>query len=218
MQRTISWQLRTLFGLAFSIVSTSLAAEDWHLEKSQGPVQVYTRTPALKQHNVDYQEILARTFVSAAPQAFVDLLETTDKAPDWIDNCLQVKLLSKTSAHINIVQSTFAAPWPLQNRDIVTQSTMRNVDEKIIISINDQGNAWPLQKNTVRMKHVTGQWTISPTENGSTEITYQGSGHPSGNIPDWLAKQVLVSSTFKTFIKLTHTLNQNQHLTREITD
>lgn len=218
MQRTISWQLKTLFGLILNLLSMSLVAQEWHLEKSQEHVQVFTRANVHPQRNLDYQEILATTIVSAPSQALINLLEETAKAPEWIDNCIQVKLLSKKTPYINIVQSTFTAPWPLKNRDMVTQSTLHQVGENIIIDIEDQGDAYPHQHNTVRMQHVSGRWTISPKPNGLTEITYQGSGDPAGNIPDWLANKVLITSTFNTFIKLTHTLNQNQDLTHEITD
>ena len=209
MQRTIRWQVRTLIGLILSLICGSVIAQEWQLQKSQEPVQVFTRVKADPQRNLDYQEILATTIVSAPPHALINLLEETAKAPEWIDNCIQVTLLSKKTPHINIVQSTFAAPWPLKNRDMVTLSTVHQEGEKIIIEITDAGDIYPQQQNTVRMQHVSGQWTISPKANGLTEIIYQGSGDPAGNIPAWLANKVLIMSTFNTFIKLTQRLNED---------
>lgn len=201
MQRRIPFVVQFSILLAVIFSCSASKAQEWQLEKSQNKVKVFSRL-------TDKHEILATTQVLASPQAFMRLLEDTEHAPEWIDNCLKVTVLSGLNANVKIVHTSFHAPWPLKDRDMVTESTSTTKDEHISIIVRDVGTEYPVQKNTVRMTNIQGQWIIKAIDDQTTEIQYQGSGNPSGNIPEWLANQVLVDSTYQTFINLNQRLKR----------
>jgi hypothetical protein len=180
-------------------VSANLAESKWQVEKSQDGVAVFTReTPS------GYKEVKAQVTIKSTPEEFLALLDKTQSAPLWIDKCRKVELLAKPSEHERIVRSTFAAPWPVKDRDMVTYS-LTQIDKStgnVIISISDRATQFALQDNVVRMQNVSGQWQLLTNSDYTTTIIYQGYGEPAGNLPTWLANTLVVSSLLTTFQNL----------------
>lgn len=198
--------------LIFLCVLPVSASQEWELKKAVNNIKVFSRLQLNQTTQRQYKQILASTVVKSEVSSFIALLNDTSRAPEWIDNCISVTVKTGHSSNTKIVQSTFHAPWPLHNRDMITKSTTVTDKDITTITIEDVGADYPLQNNTVRMQDVEGTWIITNLENNMIEISYLGSGSPSGNIPLWLADQVLINSTFKTFVNLTERLNS------EITD
>jgi hypothetical protein len=44
----------------------------------------------------------------------------------------------------------------------------------------------PEHPDYVRVKHVQGSWTLEPTSDGGSDVTYVVSSHPGGTIPVWI--------------------------------
>jgi ribosome-associated toxin RatA of RatAB toxin-antitoxin module len=217
MQRTMTFVSKIVILITYFTMLNSAVCQDWQLEKTKDAVQVYSRDSSNQQNNTAYKEILAITTVKASPSALLNLLNDIERAPQWVDSCIKVVLLSDHDDKYKLVQSTFSAPWPLNNRDMLTKSITTIQDQQIIIDIMDAGKTLPLQKNTVRMTDIQGQWTIKPIDESNIEIRYQGSGNPAGNIPMWLANKVLIDSTFNTFIKLSSLVTEDRYQHAQIT-
>ncbi|WP_340677382.1 SRPBCC family protein [Paraglaciecola sp.] len=211
MQRTITIVNNIVILFMYFTTSKNVLAQEWQLEKYQDHTQVFSRENTNIQESTNYKEILAITLVNASPLALLNLLNDIKRAPQWIDNCIEVNILSNKNEDTKIVKSTFSAPWPLLNRDMVTKSTIEFADKLIVINITDAGNLFPQQQKTVRMTDVQGSWTVKSINRNSIEIRYQGSGNPAGNIPVWLANKVLIDSTFKTFINLSKIITDDRY-------
>lgn len=48
-------------------------------------------------------------------------------------------------------------------------------------------------------------------EGGFVRVTYQGSGNPAGNLPQWITNDLLVQSTSETFEQMTQLLREDQY-------
>jgi hypothetical protein len=197
--------------LCFFTITAAQSEEQWVLEKSQGTIEVLSRHISQEGSLQPQKEIWAKTVVKASPSSLLRLLNDLRQAPQWIDNCLDVRLLKGGDSNINIVQSTFSAPWPMQNRDMVTQSITHIKGDSIVINIQDLGQQYPKQKNTVRMTNIQGQWTVTKIAPDLIEISYQGTGNASGNVPLWLANKVLVDSTYQTFLQLSDIISHDKY-------
>ena len=217
MQRTMTFVSKIVILITYFTLLSQAICQEWQLEKTKDSVQVYSRDNSNQHNNTAYKEILAITSVKASPSALLNLLNDIERAPQWIDNCISVVLLSGKDDKYKLVQSTFSAPWPLNNRDMLTKSLTTIQNQQIIIDIMDAGQTLPLQKNTVRMTDIQGQWTIKILDEGAIEIRYQGSGNPAGNIPMWLANKVLIDSTFNTFTKLSRLVTEDIYQHAQIT-
>lgn len=199
---------RALTYVYFLLFAFAANAQTWKIEKQQSNIVVYSRSG-----NDGYAEVLAKIQLQSSLSALLLLLDDAEIAPDWIDHCLQIEIVTSKSLNERLVHAQFSAPWPLKKRDMYTFSnTYQDLQTlEITIDISDRGEQYPPEKSFVRMQNVSGQWHIAPLENGMVEISYQGSGDPAGNIPRWLANKLLISSTYTTFSNLKHMLRLDKY-------
>jgi hypothetical protein len=183
--------------LSVLLNSTICWAEDWKLEKQKNNVSIYS-----KQTDSGYKEILVRTIVEANPHNLIALFGDAAFSSQWIHNCIEVEILEEISPTDRLVQSFFAAPWPIKDRDMVTLSEITSTDNAVQIKISDRGDATPHHSEYVRMQNMYGLWEANTIENGISEITYTGGGNPGGNLPTFIANRELITSMFKTFQNL----------------
>jgi hypothetical protein len=188
-------------------------ADEWKLEKQKNNVSIYS-----KKSDSGYKEILVKTIVEANPHALVALLDDVAFSPQWIHNCIEVKILDEVSPTERLINSFFTAPWPVKNRDMVFYSKTTFINNIVKIEISDRGDTTPLHSKYVRMQNMYGIWEANALENGRSEITYTGSGNPGGNLPTFLANKELVSSMFKTFQNLTNVILLDAYQPVEMTN
>ncbi|WP_088328422.1 START domain-containing protein [Lacimicrobium sp. SS2-24] len=197
--------LLLLFCALFARASCMDEETDWALEKSSQQVSVYGRQKA------DYYEIMATVRVQASPVDFLTLLRNTEKGPQWIHNASQITLIDQPDPQTDLVHTVFDSPWPFRDRDMVTLSRIHeNVAQgELRIDITDASTRILASADHVRMQQIRGIWRLRTTKR-YTQICYQGSGHAGGNIPDWLARSLLVSGTYKSFSQLAEILGRYQ--------
>lgn len=186
---------RSFFSLLLLLCSFFSNADSWMSMKEKEGIHLYTREQAS-----GIFEIRVSTQIEAPPTAFIRLLMDTDNGPKWIDNAVSVKVLASPKPNVMIVQTLLNAPWPLKDRDMITQSTTTHDKHsgKVTLIIEDKNDYAPESKIRVRMKNVMGKWTLEPNKMG-TQVTYEGTGEAGGVIPTWLSNKILINSTFKSF-------------------
>jgi hypothetical protein len=202
-----------LLVLAVLLQTTNSWADEWKLEKQKNNVDIYS-----KQTDSGYKEVFVKTIVEVNPHALINLLDDVEFSPQWIHNCIQIKIISEVSPTERVVNSFFAAPWPVKDRDMVTLSTTTFSDKKVQIEISDKGNTTPHHSKYVRMQNMHGLWEATSLENGKSEITYTGGGNPGGNLPTFIANKELITSMFKTFQNLNEVILLDKYQPIEITD
>lgn len=171
----------------------------WKLEKDEQNVVIHSRKT-----DSGYVEIRARTQVKSHSRALMILLDDTEAAATWISHCRRVETLDWFGADERTVHTFFSAPWPINDRDMITYSkTDYDPDTQVLkIDVVDKGREHVELNHYVRMEKVRGTWTVSPVSEGTVEITYQGYGEAAGNIPSWLANRLVISSTHETFVNM----------------
>ena len=188
-------------------------AETWQLEKQKGKTSVYSQNT-----ESGYKEVLAKTLVKAHPKALIALLGDISLAPEWIHNCLEIQVIKDLSPSERLINTFFAAPWPIKDRDMVTLSTTTITDDLVQISISDRSEIIASHTKFVRMQNMHGKWKAKPLDNGLTEITYQGGGDPGGSLPTFIANKELISSIYHTFLNLNKVIGQEKYQPNEITN
>lgn len=188
-----------LMGVFNVVAQQAHANTDWTLEKDEQNVAIYSRTTP-----TGYKEIKAVTQLESHPKALMKLLDDTEAGPGWISHCRKVETLDWFGADERTVHTFFSAPWPIQDRDMITYSKTDYDPQTgiITIKVTDKGSEHVRLNHYVRMEAVSGTWTVTPKSEGAIEITYQGYGEASGSIPTWLANRLLVSSTHETFVNM----------------
>ena len=198
--------------LGFLLLFSPLcAAEDWKLEKDEAEVKVYSQKT-----ESGYNQVRIVTEVKSSPKALMHLLDDTEAAPSWIAHARKVETIKWFGDTERTVHSYFKAPWPLSDRDMVTFSKTTYLDDGTVeIKISDKGREHIVQSHYVRMSNVSGLWTAQPLESGMLRITYEGYGEASGNIPRWLANNLMVSSSHETFVQMRKMLALPRYQSRD---
>ncbi|ASA54537.1 START domain-containing protein [Vibrio gazogenes] len=202
--RLISLAMLLLLNLPTSAHATNSSTAPWSLYKANDNVKIYSHKTA-----TGHIEVKAVATVKAIPGALVALLHDAQRGPEWIANCRQVVIATK-SAHERIIHVYYSAPWPVEDRDMVIDSVIHYDPQaqRLTISVQDVGDQYPLEQNYVRMKHVRGEWQAIRLDNQQTQISYQGQGSAAGHIPLWLENKLLLRSTYETFLNMTAVIEE----------
>ncbi len=188
-------------------------ADDWKLEKQKNSIRIFS-----KKTDTGYKEIRVKVIVEANPYALIALLNDVAFSPQWIHNCVEVKVLDEVSPTERLINSFFAAPWPVKDRDMVFYSKTSFRNNTVQIEISDRGEDTPHHAKYVRMQNMHGLWQADALGKGRSEITYTGGGNPGGNLPTFIANKELISSMFKTFQNLSKVISLDEYQSIEITD
>jgi hypothetical protein len=202
-----------LLVLSFLLNSNKSWADDWKLEKHKDTVSIYS-----KKTDTGYKKVLVKTIVKAKPHALIALLGDVAFAPQWMFNCIEVKILDEISPKERLINSFFAAPWPVKDRDMVFYSKTTSSHNTVQIEISDRGDTTPHHSKYVRMQEMHGMWEASLLENGRSVITYTGSGNPGGKLPTFVANKELINTMFKTFQNLNKVIVLEKYQPSVITD
>jgi hypothetical protein len=180
--------------ILFMFLALPAAAEPaWTTLKTKAGISLsYRYTPAL--------EVKASAFYQGKPEAFLLLLNDTKSVRRWLKQSQDAKLLTgSTDSHWQ-VYTRFSSVWPVSPRDMVTcADVQKRKNLSLHIDIRDCSDLVAEVKDYVRIRNVKAQWTLIPKDQGF-ELQYQGSANPGGDLPDWLVKQLTLSSLRSSFV------------------
>ena len=146
------------------------------------------------------------SFTNTNRQAFLNLLNDTDNAPEWLSNVESVKSLPLLKKAENIVVTRLNAPWPVKDRIMLTHSCHQRVSKttsKLLIKSVDElkrAQLLPLEqfKKYIFVSPIEGSWLLEETSN-TLLITHQIYADPQGKIPTWLSNKTALKGVKKTF-------------------
>ncbi|MEG2357294.1 SRPBCC family protein [Acinetobacter sp.] len=141
----------------------------WTFQDSQNPVFMYKAETTL---NVPIEQAVA-------------LILNVEHAADWVPYLGSVKLLSRDDKKGEFqLYMVLDFPFPLQDRDLIVQGTMRK-DAQGIVSIQNKAvkkNAQP-DSTYVRLSQYEGDWTFQKLGPQKVKVSTYGYANPEGAIP-----------------------------------
>lgn len=208
----------TLFFLAYNssfriyISHSGLNSElsdEWQLKKFENGIAVYTRNAK----NSSFKELKSVTSVKSSLKSVVALLNDWDSYPKWVYKCGKSSTLKRINEKEVIHYQNVVAPWPVDNRDFIVHVKLEQ-DEKtktVTITSISKHDYIPVIPDHVRIKEFTASWTLIPLKDGTTEIIYQLSVNPGGNIPAWLVNLAVVDGPYETLTHLKKMVIQEKY-------
>ena len=196
--------------LWIGLVCLSLSAVanpiEWQIYKQQDGIKV-----SYKKHETGIIEINASVLVKNAKASdFMALLSDTDNAANWLENVKSVTLMERLSPSETLVYTHFNSPWPVSDRDLVSYSCYRALDEhKTELQIKSKPYAKAEVAGLVRIKDLTAYWRLEQQQSNLL-VSHQAYADPSGSIPHWLSNKVSLKSVYKTLQALREQLTNNQ--------
>ena len=180
-------------------------AQEWVLEKDQNDIQIFTK----KVENSDFKAYRAVMTVSTTIEKLDKIMRNQAALKTWFDRCTESKRLKKVSDNEFYLYFVNDAPWPIQDRDNITQA---------VFETKSDGSSWiylkcipdylPPKKNKVRIPEMTAHWEFHPVADGQIKIVQQAHFDLGGTIPAWLANIAVVDSPFNTMANLKNLLKK----------
>lgn len=185
---------------SFILISTLtvFGQADWNLAKDKNGVKVYTR----KLPNAKLKDYKAIMEVTGTVNQVIDILLDFDNYTTWFANTASCSLLEKRSETELYQYFEAKAPWPVDNRDVITQFIVEKIDSGIRLNQKGIPDFIPKKEGIVRIPSFKGFWEVTDIDGGKVKIIQQAASDPGGSIPAWLANTAVVDTPYESFKNL----------------
>lgn len=200
--KTLSLHYILVFLCVFGLQGDPTA---WKLAKNNDGIKVWTR----KHHDSKLLEFKTSCQVNASLGQLKSFIQNIDNTKNWMADVNKSRLLKKGPDGKTLAYYECALPWPFSNRDIVIEQNIQIENSHFIrINLTSKPNAYPLQKDKVRIRKAEGYWKIQSLNEGKCELCYQFFSDPEGNIPDKIVNRFLVNNPFQSMKNIRIHFNQ----------
>lgn len=196
--------------LFFLLISFSLnSQDDWQLQKEKNGIKVYTQEVA----GSSLKAFKSVTEIETSVASLVAVCKDVASFPEWQESTIVAKILKTKDETEHIHYLEFAAPWPVSNRDNITQFTYQfnPKDGSVRVKIQTLPDYLPEKEGVVRIKESSGYYLFTPLSNGKVQVTHSAHADPAGNIPTWLSNSVMVDTPFKTLTNLKEQVKKEKY-------
>ena len=195
---------------AFPLLSN--ASDKWELVKDRKGIKVYTRP--FEGSTVD--EFKGTAVINAGIESVLALFMDIDKQPEWMDQCVDARLVKKVNDFEGIIYNVAELPWPCDDRDVVVRQYFKVDDNgQVIIDFHALENAdtlVPKREETVRMTDLKGQWVLVSMDRKRIWATYKIRLDPEGMIPTWMANYASRNIPYETLRSVIERVKDKKYL------
>lgn len=184
--------------LLFNLLSPGLKGQDneWKFIKDNDGIQVYSR----KSDNSPIKEIKVQKVMETTLSSLVALMKDVNNHKNWTYANKKAKILEKHSEFSWIFYGYSEAPWPVQDRDMVIHSTLKQ--DSVTKVIKNEGECIPdyipENEDVVRVPACHSLWTLAPLKDGKVLVSLEIKIDLGGSIPSWLINMVSTKGPYST--------------------
>jgi len=143
--------------------------------------------------------------IDASADAIRHVIEDVARHPEWMEHCVDAKLIAQTSSDTSIIYNRTGAPWPVWDRDAVLSTRFAwDAAHKVLTLTfeNTDPKRAAVPDRTVRMPRLIGFYRMEVLGPQQTRVTYQVQADVGGSLPTWLAKRVAKDMPYNTLDRL----------------
>jgi len=181
---------------------------EWKEAKKKNGITVFTR----EYKGSDVEEYLGKVELEASLSQIVSLL-TDPVACDYIyHSCLEMTVLSSSNQK-SIVYIRTGAPWPVANRDVVTERTINQNPKSKVVNLRFQKTDAVMKASpagVVRTESLYSNWRIIPVSSGKVLIEYQAHFEPGGSVPKSILNLVITNTPFNSLANIKKAVDEGK--------
>lgn len=182
--------------IALLLFAQGCWAQTWLLQQQDEGVTLWVRPHPPG----SFVEMRLEMLVTASPLTLLDVLRDTENHQAWLPESREVRLLARPSVNEDIVYTLLSAPWPLEDRELITRSLLtRAVDCTLSLKVWAVPDVLVPHVGFKRIRISKGVWEAIPQPNGSTLIRLQSYTNPGDNLPGWLVNPVATKAAVRSF-------------------
>jgi hypothetical protein len=187
--------------LSLVLISYTANAQDsWELRRDENGIKIYSRRP----NGGKLVELRLLTKFNATPQQLLTTLLNVQDYSSWIYGSKRVGIIKKVNDHDIIYFTEAHLPWPIEDRDLVTELTVTpaTTTTPLIVQAKSIQGILPPNPHFIRVPYSLGTWHIIPDGADKINVEYTFSIDPGGSIPGWLVNMTIAGGPYKSFLKL----------------
>lgn len=197
----------TLVALYLS-VTLAIAQAEWKRVAARDGIKVYAKTvPDSK-----IRAMKAECVLQAGVDEVIALLMDVEAAGQWVCHTKSCKLIKRVSDTELFYHTEVSLPWPLDNRDFVTQLKVIKDEASGIVTVDAPAvpGIVPVREDVVRVSRSINRWLIRPLANGKVWIEYTLQVDPGGNIPAHVVNMFACRAPIETFQNMRKVLSSRR--------
>ncbi|WP_314926232.1 START domain-containing protein [Aeromonas piscicola] len=170
--------------------------QGWQLQTGEAGILLWTRAhpPGA------FLALRLEMNVAAPPSALLAVLHDTARHQEWLPQSLEVRVLAKPAPDEDLVYTRLSAPWPVQERELITHSRLRrNADCSLQLTVWAAPDALPPYPGRVRIQASEGRWEALPQLNGTTLVRLETYTNPGDSLPSWLINPIATQAALDSF-------------------
>ena len=196
--------LVNIFGLL--ILNVTLFGQDesdWKLVKNcDDNIKAYVQ----KVPDSQIKRVKVETVLVATLSELVSLVKDSENHHNWVFLNEGAYTIEETDGFNWKYYGYTDSPWPVSNRDYITDVSMTQNETDCLITITSVGTPkyLPEKECCVRIPYILSVWTFNPIGNGSVHASLEIEADLGGNIPLWLINMAVTRGPLNTmngFIK-----------------
>jgi hypothetical protein len=193
---------------AFLFAFTANAQDTWELRRDENGIKIYSRRPG----DGRVVELRLQTRFDATPEKLISKLMDINDYANWIYGSKRAGIIKRVNDHDIIYFTEAHLPWPIQDRDLVTELTITQATATTPLTVQAKSiqGILPPKPHFIRVPYSLATWHITPDGNNKINIDYTFSIDPGGSIPGWLVNMTIASGPYKSFLKLGEMLKSNK--------
>ena len=202
----------SLLTLLFSITCFfARGQEECELRKSEHGISVY----ACKVTDSKLKSIKAEFIVPARPSVLVGHMLNVDQYIQWQYRMIEAAPLKRVSDREVIYRSEVQAPWPVSNRDLIVNFSVKQDPNTKVMTFTLKGipEYVPHKKGVVRIPRSEGKWVVTPIGKDKVKVEYSLKVDPGGSIPAWLLNLSIAEGPYESFRNLIDRINKGTPVT-----
>ena len=181
--------------IALSIEQVS-AAGAWKKLNTGDDVSIYERWVEVNDNLTVKQRRVEITVTSTFSQV-LSVLTDPSKTPLWMENVSESYRIKKVTDNQWYSYTYFKLPWPLDNRDLVCRSTLRNINEKESeITMVSTEQYIPQKQDVKRFINYNAVWHITDLGKGEIKISLTVISYTSPEFPR-IVQDPIVRNVFR---------------------
>jgi hypothetical protein len=194
----------TYFFLFLFLMQYALAQSNWHLQKNENGIKIFTAEST----SSPVKSVKAEIDINQSIEKVAAAIMNVALYKEWIYSCIESQLIKKVNDTVVIYRHITDAPWPFEDRDQVSQFTLtRNRENGYIYITSLLQTDYPEQKGFIRIKNSNERSLLIPQKNRTVKAIYNLNFDPAGNIPSWLMNIFITDGPYKSFVNLKNRLD-----------
>lgn len=204
-----------VFTLLILLPITVLAQEEgWKFIRDDDSIRVYSR----KSQDSPINEIKVVTEMQTDLSSLVALMKDVDNHKNWAYANKKARILEKHNEFSWVFYGYSDAPWPVQDRDMVVNSTLRQDSATRVVTNTGNCNPdfVPEKQGVVRIPDCHSKWTLKPVDENLVQVSLQIRIDLGGMLPAWLINMVSSKGPYQTLKNMEEEVKKPEYRDAEV--